>query len=188
VSAPDPRVRHTLALLAAYRPALAEAEAYQGMLDLLGGTAAPLSRHQFDPGHFTAGGFVVGGDRSAVLMIEHRRLGRWLQPGGHIDLGDAHPEAAARREITEETGVADLAPLARGVFAVDVHPIPARADEPAHRHFDVLFTFVAGQESLRPSEEVVTARWVPLDEAGLLDVDEATLRAIIRLRSLLAGE
>lgn len=182
----DHRIHETLRYLAAYRPVPIEAEVYQDMLDVLGGTATPLARDQFDPGHFTAGGFVVDHDRSNVLMIEHRKLGRWLQPGGHIDLDDSGPEAAARREIEEETGIGELFPLVAGIFAIDVHPIPAHGEEPAHHHFDLLFAFTTQNTTLLPSPEVAAARWVPLAAAGSLDIDEATLRAIIRLRALLA--
>ena len=185
---PDPRIHETLRLLAAYRPAPIEAETYQDMVDMLGGTSAPLDRDQFEPGHFTAGGFVVNSERSDVLMIEHRKLGRWLQPGGHIDIDDSGPEGAARREIEEETGVGELIPLDEGIFAVDIHAIPAHGDEPAHHHYDVLFAFTTADVTLRPSAEVAAARWVPLAEAGSLDIDEATLRALIRLRALLARD
>ena len=65
----------------------------------------PTDRDRFVPGHFTASGFVVSPDGSSLLLIHHRRLDRWLQPGGHIDPEDASPIAAAAREVTEETGV-----------------------------------------------------------------------------------
>ena len=45
-------------------------------------------RSEFDPGHFTASAFVVSPDGTKVLLVEHARLGRWLQPGGHIEADD----------------------------------------------------------------------------------------------------
>lgn len=183
----DGRIRRTLSLLGAYRPAPVEAEAYQAMMDLLARTPTPFSRHQFEPGHFTAGGFVMDGPGENVLMVEHRRLRRWLQPGGHIDPTDTGPEAAARREIAEETGVEDLQPLEDGIFAIDVHAIPAHGAEPGHHHFDVLFAFTATRTTVDPSPEVSAVRWVALADVESLDVDEATLRAVIRLRALVDG-
>ena len=61
----------------------------------------PADRDRFEPGHFTASGFVISPNRKALLLIHHRRLDRWLQPGGHIDSEDASPIAAAIREVAE---------------------------------------------------------------------------------------
>ncbi|MEN8041330.1 MAG: hypothetical protein ABFR95_07475, partial [Actinomycetota bacterium] len=46
-------------------------------------------RSEFEPGHFTASGFVTSPDGEALLLIHHGKLDRWLQPGGHIDPEDA---------------------------------------------------------------------------------------------------
>ena len=51
---------------------------------------------------FTASGFVV--DDGRVLLVDHGALGRWLQPGGHIEARET-PVEAAIREVREETGV-----------------------------------------------------------------------------------
>ena len=50
--------------------------------------------------------FAVVRDGDAWLMLRHRRHGRvhWEIPGGHVDAGESL-EAAARREVREETGV-----------------------------------------------------------------------------------
>ena len=61
----------------------------------------PTNEHA-DPTHFTASALVVGA-RGTVLHL-HKRLGRWMQPGGHIDAGEA-ASAAARREAHEELGL-----------------------------------------------------------------------------------
>jgi 8-oxo-dGTP pyrophosphatase MutT (NUDIX family) len=60
-------------------------------------------------GHITASGFVMTPDRSETLLICHKGLNRWLQPGGHVDVDDAEIWYAARREIREETGLTDFA-------------------------------------------------------------------------------
>jgi len=51
---------------------------------------------------FTASAFVV--DDGRVLLIHHRKLDQWLQPGGHIEDRET-PDEAAIREVREETGV-----------------------------------------------------------------------------------
>jgi len=154
------------------------------MLDLLGAVPDPFDRRCFSPGHFTASGFVLSPDRRAVLLVSHRRLGRWLQPGGHIDPGDRDPESAARREITEETGVGALGLLVPDIFDVDIHAIPPRGDEPAHRHFDLRFAYLAAAGDIVVDPEVHDARWAPLDALDGYDLDSATRTAIDRLVAL----
>lgn len=152
------------------------------MLDLLG-TPSPFDRGQFEPGHFTASAFVQSEDRTRLLLIHHRKLGIWVQPGGHIDAADALVESAALREVAEETGIVGLSsvPGARPLFDVDVHSIPARRSEPAHEHFDVRFHFVASSMTLSASAEVQDARWVPLERVAAFTHDESVLRAVRKL-------
>jgi 8-oxo-dGTP pyrophosphatase MutT (NUDIX family) len=141
----------------------------------------PTDRNRFDPGHFTASGFVVSLDGSSLLLIHHRRLDRWLQPGGHIDTGDASPIAAAAREVTEETGVA-VEPILADLIDLDIHPIPPRAPEPAHEHFDLRFAFRALDEALVAADEVHDAIWVRWDDLDAYDVDASVVRAAEILR------
>jgi 8-oxo-dGTP pyrophosphatase MutT (NUDIX family) len=156
------------------------------MLELLEAVNFPFDRSVFSPGHFTASGFVVSSNRGAVLLVHHRRLGRWLQPGGHVDPGDVSAEDAARREIEEETGIGGLERIG-GLIDIDVHAIPARHDEPAHRHFDLRFGYRAAQEVPTPADEVRDARWVPFDRVATYDVDESVRRGLAKLRDLLGA-
>lgn len=143
-----------------------------------------VSRRHFDPGHFTASGIVCSVERDHLLLIHHVKLGLWLQPGGHLEPGELDLESAARREVREETGVADLSRLGEGVFDVDVHEIPARPGEPAHRHFDVRYAFAAERRPLTPSSEVKDARWVPLERVAELTSEESIARCVAGLRQL----
>lgn len=168
-------------LLDAYSPLPSEEEALAAFRWLLA-TQDPLSRSQFAPGHFTASGFVLSPDRSAVLLIHHRRIDRWMQPGGHIDPTDLTPAAAARREIAEETGVAAGTALSNGLFGLAHHPIPGRSDEPSHRHYDLRFAFIAEDDRLAPTREVRDAAWARLDEVAAFDVDAETVHEVEKLR------
>jgi 8-oxo-dGTP pyrophosphatase MutT (NUDIX family) len=138
-------------------------------------------RNRFDPGHFTASGFVVSPDGSSLLLIHHRRLDRWLQPGGHIDPGDTSPIAAAAREVAEETGVA-VEPILPDLIDLDIHPIPPRAPEPAHEHFDLRFAFRAKGKSLVTADEVFDAIWVRWGDLDAYGVDASVVRATGILR------
>jgi 8-oxo-dGTP pyrophosphatase MutT (NUDIX family) len=139
-------------------------------------------RSEFDPGHFTASGFVLSPDHKSLLLILHGKLGRWLQPGGHIESDDFSVEAAARREIEEETGLGAILRMDAGLARIDAHEIPARGTEPEHVHIDLAVGFVAQTDVLGPIDEVLDARWVPLEELADYNVDDAVLNGIHGLK------
>src|ERR1017187_8465662 len=106
------------------------------VLMLLECSPAPFSRDHFTPGHITCTGLVLAPHGERVLLVHHRRLDRWLLPGGHVEREDAQIGDAARREVIEETGVALLPNPAPPLCGVDVHGIPAKgpgAVSPASR-------------------------------------------------------
>jgi 8-oxo-dGTP pyrophosphatase MutT (NUDIX family) len=139
-------------------------------------------------GHLTGSALVlsVSGDR--VLLLHHRKLGRWLQPGGHADPGERTGEVVALREAREETGLAGLAlhPTAPRPLDVDVHDIPARPGEPAHQHLDLRYLVIAPDgQALRPAAgEARALRWFGWDELGALDLDAGLRRALATARAL----
>lgn len=139
-------------------------------------TGRPMwPRSEFDPGHFTASGFVLSPDRGSLLLIHHGKLDRWLQPGGHIESEDATVEAAARREVHEETGVRGLELVGTTPMRIDAHEIPGHGSEPAHVHIDLGVGFRATSLRIGPLDEVNAARWVGFDDLLSFDVDDALL-------------
>jgi 8-oxo-dGTP pyrophosphatase MutT (NUDIX family) len=152
------------------------------MIDLLAAPSA-FSRTSLDPGHFTASAIVVCPENQRVLLIHHVKLGRWLQPGGHIEPTDTSLLAAAEREAIEETGALGLEPLYAGVFDVDVHLIPASSKEGAHAHFDVRYAFRAQTDRLAASAEVRAARWLEFGRVAELNREESLIRCVDRLRA-----
>lgn len=169
-------------LLRAHRPHDAQEEQHRArMLELLRTPGDPFVRSHFDPGHFTASAFVLSADESALLLIHHAKFDAWMQPGGHIEAGDADVLGAARREVLEEVGLADLPLASDGLFDLDVHPIPARPSEAAHEHFDVRFLFRVDDPAPRLAGEIALARWVPLREIARGGFDRSVARAVEKL-------
>ncbi len=124
----DPRGYHTLELLDAFTPGDArERSDHARMLELLATTPHPFAREQFAPGHFTASALVISPDAAQVLLIHHPTLSLWLQPGGHIEPGDATLVDAARREVQEETGLM-AADMGAGLRRHDEGPPSPRHD------------------------------------------------------------
>jgi 8-oxo-dGTP pyrophosphatase MutT (NUDIX family) len=92
---------------------------------------------------FTVAIFVVRDHK--VLVVHHRRLGKWLSLGGHIEL-DEDPEVAAVREAREESGLEvellgerppTTGPGTRALIAprfLDIHRI-----SDAHEHIGMIY-------------------------------------------------
>ena len=139
-------------------------------------------------GHLTGSAITVSADGSLVLLLHHRKLDRWLQPGGHGDPGETTGEQVALREALEESGIAGLAlhETAPRPLDVDVHDIPARGDEPAHEHLDLRYLVVAPTGAVVAPDlaELHEIRWVAWDETDALDPDHGLRRALAKARAI----
>ena len=167
--------------LARYMPSgPREAASLERLRRFVDGPADPFARDTPE-GHVTGSAVVARPDGSEFLLVLHRKLSRWLQPGGHVEDSDASVFDAARREAVEETGIVRLeAPLGRAILDVDVHAIPARGADAAHSHFDVRYLFVTTAE-LDPAASEDPARpmrWASFEEAVSLGVDASLERAL----------
>jgi len=162
-----------LALLAAYARRFPDERAVAERFRAFVAAHADCFERTCVPGHITGSAWLVSHDHARFLLTHHRKLGRWLQLGGHSD-GDADTARVALREATEESGIAGLTLAALdGVIQpldLDAHEIPARKDEPAHIHYDVRFIVVAPPNATTAiSEESIALRW--FDSAAPLTVD-----------------
>jgi 8-oxo-dGTP pyrophosphatase MutT (NUDIX family) len=135
-------------------------------------------------GHVTGSAWIVDRAGTAALLLHHRKLGKWLQPGGHAD-GDPDVRAVALREAQEETCLRTLTFASAGIYDVDAHDIPARDAEPAHVHYDIRFAFRADRDDAPvTSAESHAVAWVPLDEIERRGLDESVLRLARKTSSL----
>jgi len=118
-------------------------------------------RRELAAGHLTGSAWLVDRVGTRVLLTHHRKLDRWLQPGGHAD-GDPDLAAVALREATEESGLQGLA-VEPAIFDLDRHWIPARGVESAHWHYDLRFVVRAtGSEDFVVSGESHALAWRPV--------------------------
>jgi 8-oxo-dGTP pyrophosphatase MutT (NUDIX family) len=137
-------------------------------------------------GHVTASAWIVDPSRTRVLLTHHRKLRKWLQLGGHLD-GEVDVRRAAMREAREESGLHSLRFISDAIYDLDIHPIPARAGEPAHDHYDVRFALEADPaEPFVVSSESNDLAWVPLGALARYGADESVLR-LARKTGALAG-
>lgn len=114
-------------------------------------------------GHMTGSAWIVTRSGTSALMVHHRKLNRWLQPGGHAD-GLENILEVARKEAEEETGLKSLKLHSSTIFDIDIHVIPSRKSEVAHFHHDIRFLFTADpKEEYVVSEESNNLSWISLD-------------------------
>ncbi|MDR6194171.1 NUDIX hydrolase [Siphonobacter sp. SORGH_AS_0500] len=128
-------------------------------------------------GHVTGSAWILDETGTQALLMHHRKLDRWFQPGGHCD-GDPNVQGVAQREAWEETG-AEVTPVGDGIFDIDIHTIPARKQEPEHLHYDVRFLFRAdATKELLINEESNEIKWIPLNEVRLHNDEESMMRMV----------
>jgi 8-oxo-dGTP pyrophosphatase MutT (NUDIX family) len=148
-------------------------------LSLLAWSPQPFSRRTFTPGHITCTGVVLDPAREAVLLVHHRRLDRWLLPGGHVEPEDSAIWHTAHREVVEETG-AVLGEYPGLLVGVDVHAIPGRGLEPLHLHHDLIFAFHAISNRFTVSEECREVTWCRICDYGRYDLPGSIRRSVER--------
>lgn len=172
-------------LLTAYRSRFMEEEAF------IRRAIEFIRRHEHifereEPVHVTGSAWVVSPDREQVLLMHHRKLHQWFQPGGHAD-GDTDILRVALRECTEETGLepAQIRLLDSSVFDVDIHTIPALENIPAHEHIDIRFVVEIDDSLEIPgNNESHAIAWLPLHQVLRYNNNRSTYRMLEKTRSL----
>ncbi len=128
-------------------------------------------------GHVTGSGWVIDAQREQALMMHHRKLDKWFQPGGHCD-GDSDVIRVAKKEVEEETGLAGEL-VFDSIFDIDMHTIPDSSKDVAHLHYDIRFLFVADpQQPLLINQESHALKWIKLSEIDKYNDSESILRMV----------
>lgn len=126
-------------------------------------------------GHLTASALVLDDARSRVLLTLHPKAGRWLQLGGHCEVGDPSLREAARREVIEESGIPDVT-ITDLPIHIDRHPITCAGGPSEHLDVQYLATVPSDAQEVM-SDESDDLRWFALD--ALPDGLDASVRAMI---------
>ena len=141
--------------------------------DLLTTKESFISRKNFF-GHITASAIVLNPTLSKILLVHHKIIGKWLQPGGHVDNTDTSFSQTAMRELAEETGFNNIVLLSLDntnsdiPLDIDIHSIPKnqKKQEPEHLHFDFRYVFVLqdSHQGKISEEEIGGIAWKSIRE------------------------
>lgn len=177
-----------LARLARYRPDdPLEAQAAQRLRQFVEAHADCFER-SLAVGHVTGSAWILDRDRAFALLTHHRKLGKWLQLGGHAD-GDPDVLRVALREAREESGLAAVAPICEEIFDIDIHAIPARGREGEHLHYDVRFLFEADRGApMAITAESRSLEWVPLGRIAERNPEGSMTRMVLKTQRRFALE
>ena len=178
--------RELLNLLEQYRSRFMEEAIYiRRAIDFVLGHENVFDRHLL-PGHVTGSAWVISPDREQVLMLHHRKHGKWFQPGGHAD-GDADVLRVALRECAEETGIepGQIRLIDSTIFDIDIHTIPARQNVAQHEHIDIRFVVEIDDRLAIPgNRESYEVRWFPLRQALHYNNCRSTYRMLEKTRTM----
>lgn len=110
-------------------------------------------------GHFTGSCWLVNPNNTKFLLTLHKKVGLWLQPGGHAD-GNSNIAHVALKEGYEESGLKHIELVSAAIFDIDIHLFSSRKKEISdHFHYDIRFLLRASDENIKISDESDDLRW-----------------------------
>ncbi|MBS7526480.1 NUDIX hydrolase [Fusibacter paucivorans] len=154
-----------------------EAVAKKRIITFLKETQQPFGKTNL-AGHITASAWLINSAGTEVLLTHHYKLNRWLQLGGHTEIGETIIEAA-RREALEESGLTDIQLVSDAIFDLDVHEIPTYRMTPSHIHYDIRFMFMADSKAKTTvNRESKQLKWIPIDQVAIYTREWSVLRMV----------
>lgn len=150
--------------LITYRtPFIEEAAMVQRTLSFINAHTECFDRH-LAHGHVTGSAWVLNPARTHTLMLHHRKLDLWLQPGGHAD-GDPDMLQVVLKETSEESGIdlSEIKLIDEEIFDVDIHTVYPSSHDHRHEHFDIRFMLEIDDSLEIPgNNESHQIGWIPL--------------------------
>jgi ADP-ribose pyrophosphatase YjhB (NUDIX family) len=139
-------------------------------------------------GHFTGSCWLINRDGTKFLLTLHKKIGRWLQLGGHAD-GDSDILRVAMKEAHEESGLEHLEFVSEEIFDIGIYPFPERNGIHAHLHYSVAFLVRASNlnEDIKISDESLDLRWFekyPFDVMSSVDEEREITRQFLKWKNL----
>jgi 8-oxo-dGTP pyrophosphatase MutT (NUDIX family) len=129
-------------------------------------------------GHITGSVWLVNHAMNEVLLTHHKKLGIWIQLGGHAD-GDPDIPSVAMREAYEESGLASLNFVTEGIYDIDIHQIP----NSCVAHYDIRYIIQAPANAMYTvSHESHALAWIPYH--ALTDYTDS--RSVLRMAEKMA--
>lgn len=167
-------------LICNYFPKDLEEQSYKKQfLNLIEERSDCFERTCFEPGHITASAWVLNHTEEKVLLMHHRKLDIWVQPGGHCD-GDPNVLEVALKEVREETGLEYVEPISFSIFDLDIHKITSIGKEPAHYHYDVRFLVrcLIEKPKLSQNHESKALKWFGKEKSALPNQQRSVIRLL----------
>ena len=120
--------------------------------------------------HITASAWVVNHNRTRVLMAYHNIYNSWSWLGDHAD-GDEDLLAVAVREVQEESGISNVAPVTKDIYSIEILTVDGHEKKgsyvPSHLHLNVTYLLEADdlvQTRIKEDENSGVA-WFGLEES-----------------------
>lgn len=141
---------------------------------------------------FVASAIVLNQAKSKVLMVFHKKMNKWLFPGGHLENNEL-PHEAVVREVQEETGVqayvvnsGNELEIRNGIetqlpapYCILHEVIPATSKEPEHKHVDFIYVMKCLSDDAplqKAEEEVSEVKWFSKNEVMISDTFDGVKR------------
>lgn len=149
------------------------------MIDFIENNKDCFKRENLD-GHVTAAAWILSDCGKKVCLVHHKKLNKWLQPGGHCD-GEFRVKLVAQKELEEETGLKTAKLFNGEIFDIDVYVFAHNKGVSEHVHYDIRYVFIAdGNEEPVVSNESNDVKWFTLEEAAKITKDESIMRMLAK--------